>query len=367
MSYSDYVLKKRLEYANKNSEQVTAGFRGDITGANDNNYDIETIDQNDIGTLNSPDYVSPDYSKIGDMPTYTNPSPYKSPNFGDTPIYQVSSEYSPKVYHAPAYDENKVRAITQEQAAPVIRGLRSAIQRVSSQRTDNPNVRKMTLREALAGYGQGLQSAISQASSTARGLYNQEYAIKSDAAKTNFGAQTEANKINYQSQTDASKINFGAQMDKYKINADALSTESKINYQALADAAKANFNAQYDLYKMKWEDLSDVAKLKYTTQYQAEIAKYNAKLSMAQFNANAKNTMAGMAFQGNLQKQLAEYEASVKKYMAEEYGTGVTPYGKDSGGNSMPTIYRGSSPSSSNPMNPDSIWYDPNATSPLNF
>ena len=83
-------------------------------------------------------------------------------------------------YSAPAYDEGRVQSLTQTSAAGAIRGLRSAMQGAANGSFANPNVRRMTLRDALAGYGQGLQSAISAASDTARGLYNTEYSAQAD-------------------------------------------------------------------------------------------------------------------------------------------------------------------------------------------
>jgi hypothetical protein len=83
-----------------------------------------------------------------------------------------NDEYqSPDPYKAPVYDENKVRSMSQTELAPSLRGLRSSMQRISGMSSDNPNAKRMTLREALAGYGQGLQSAASGASSSARSAY----------------------------------------------------------------------------------------------------------------------------------------------------------------------------------------------------
>ena len=82
----------------------------------------------------------------------------------------------------PKYDQEKVEALAQRTAAPGIRKLRDQVQEVQQGVYENPNVKAMTLRQALAGYGSGLESVMGGSLGSASGMYNQEYAPQVDAA-----------------------------------------------------------------------------------------------------------------------------------------------------------------------------------------
>lgn len=249
------------------------GGNGGMGGVNAGNYNPGKFSYNTNLTL--PEYKNT--SKLR-LPSFYTGDKFDAPDYvapdlesqlGETPTFKVDS-YSAPSYVAPEYNEMKVKRLTQEQLAPAVRGLRSALQRVASKRYDNPNVGRMTLRDALAGYGQGLQSAYAGASATARNLYNEEYSREADAAKTNFTAQAEA---------------------------------SKTSYLAGVEAAKANFNAQYDKYKMKWEDLSEAARLNYTTKYNEALQNWQSTEDARKLNFQTQSSEATQNF-------LADQEAS---------------------------------------------------------
>jgi hypothetical protein len=137
-------------------------------------------------------------------------------NVGMPPSVFIPPEYTPPApYVAPVYNEDKVTSLTQEAAAPAVRGLRSAMQTASSASYDNPNVKRMTLRDALAGYGQGLQSAVSGASTTARNQYNTEYGIAADTAKTNYQTSAQAAAMQYQGKLSAMELQYQTQWNAY--------------------------------------------------------------------------------------------------------------------------------------------------------
>lgn len=236
-------------------------------------------------------------------PTFTSPDVEKS--LGEAPTYQVGS-YEAPAYEAPKYNERKVQALTQQQAAPAIRGLRSAIQRVQNSGGENQNVNRMTLRDALAGYGQGLQSAMSGASATARGLYNEEYGRKADVAKTNFEARADASKTNYLAGVDAAKKNFEAQYDKYKMKWSELSDAAKMNYTSKYNEAMQNYQAKLDEGKLNYQNLVDAKKLAY--QGGLDVAKTNYAT-----NANWKSQQYAVENTKNMQ----EYDTAFKKWQTE--------------------------------------------------
>lgn len=88
----------------------------------------------------------------------------------------------------PEYDERKVSALTQKKSASGVRRLRETTQRAMDQSYDNPNVKKMTVRDALAGYGTGLESVMSGASNAAAQQYGQQYSASVNAEMARFDA-----------------------------------------------------------------------------------------------------------------------------------------------------------------------------------
>jgi hypothetical protein len=77
---------------------------------------------------------------------------------------------------------SQVNSLAQRIAAPSIRSLRTAVQDVQQGVYDNPNVKAMTVRQALAGYGQGLESAVGGSLSTAANIYNVPYQAQAQSA-----------------------------------------------------------------------------------------------------------------------------------------------------------------------------------------
>jgi hypothetical protein len=92
----------------------------------------------------------------------------------------------------PKVDKRKIRALTQEISAPAVRKLREGLQGAMQVKSDNPNVRRMTLREALQGYGTGLESAMQGAGGQARQEHQQELNILAKEAEANWKAKTES-------------------------------------------------------------------------------------------------------------------------------------------------------------------------------
>jgi hypothetical protein len=95
-------------------------------------------------------------------------------------------------FAAPEYDEKRISALSQRFQAPGVRRLRREVRSATGGAYDNPNVKRMVLRDALAGYGQGLESVTAGAYKSALGQYGQEYGRAWDTAMTNFKAQEAA-------------------------------------------------------------------------------------------------------------------------------------------------------------------------------
>ena len=95
---------------------------------------------------------------------------------------------TPPTLTLPAYDTGKVEGLAQRFAAPGIRNLRSAVQDVQQGVYDNPNVKRMTVRDALQGYGSGLENVMAGALKTGAGIYGQEYGAEVNKAGLEFSA-----------------------------------------------------------------------------------------------------------------------------------------------------------------------------------
>ena len=102
------------------------------------------------------------------------------------------------VYKAPEVNKRAIKAESQKIAAPGIRTLRETVQQAMGKNYENPNVRKMTLREALQGYGSGLEKVMSGANREARSSHMQELDLKRQEAQLNFTAQNQAAMASYQ-------------------------------------------------------------------------------------------------------------------------------------------------------------------------
>lgn len=92
---------------------------------------------------------------------------------------------------APEWDEKEIKKKTQRNAAPQIRQLRQTVQQAMGRNYENPNVRRMTLRDALAGYGMGLEGVMRGAGQQAQQEYAQEYSKDWQSANINHQTDTQ--------------------------------------------------------------------------------------------------------------------------------------------------------------------------------
>lgn len=101
-------------------------------------------------------------------------------------------------YKAPEMDKRGLKALTQKMAAPGTRMLRETVNQAMGKNYENPNVRKMTLREALQGYGTGLEKVMAGASREARSEKMAELDVQQKAEMANFQSKTNAAMQSYQ-------------------------------------------------------------------------------------------------------------------------------------------------------------------------
>jgi hypothetical protein len=157
-----------------------------------------------------------------EMPSGRPPSIYEIPTMQSQGVGGGgTSSSSTGGYTPPRWDEQKISALTQKRAAPGIRGLREQVQRATGKSYSNPQVGRMTLREALQGYGSGLSSILAGAGNAAVSEYGKQYDTESDAAKTNFMAGERRNEFNTTIHENQNNRQFQAELDRRKSQFDA--------------------------------------------------------------------------------------------------------------------------------------------------
>lgn len=106
-------------------------------------------------------------------------------------------------FEMPEWDESAIRKAAQRKAAPRLRSLRRQMEREAGRQYENPNVKRMTLRQAMEGYGLGLGTIMSQAEAAGRAEYGQKYGREFAGAQMTYQAQTQAMMASYQNAFNA--------------------------------------------------------------------------------------------------------------------------------------------------------------------
>lgn len=107
---------------------------------------------------------------------------------GDPGAPEWESYDIPSTEDRPTFDEGKVQSLAQQHAAPGIRTLREAYQTAAARLPSNPKTR-LTLRDALKGYGSGLENVMGGARKTARAEEMQKFGIESAAYQQDYAAR----------------------------------------------------------------------------------------------------------------------------------------------------------------------------------
>jgi hypothetical protein len=101
-------------------------------------------------------------------------------------------------FQAPEWNAREISRMAQAKAAPQVRRLRASVQQAMSRPYENPNVRAMTLREALSGYGQGLESAMAGAESAAQAEYGRRYQTEQQSKAMTYQANIQRMQMEFQ-------------------------------------------------------------------------------------------------------------------------------------------------------------------------
>ena len=87
--------------------------------------------------------------------------------------------------------------------------MRAQIQKAMGQTYRNPNVKRMTLREALAGYGQGIENVMTGAQTEAGREYQTEYERAYNEAGKNWQTAYQTKMQDWQNKVNDYFKNYG--------------------------------------------------------------------------------------------------------------------------------------------------------------
>jgi len=117
-------------------------------------------------------------------------------NFG--PGSRVPLAPTPPTFVPAQVDTNRINFLTQQAAAPGLRGLQTGLSESLNQRFNNPNVQALVARNALKGFGTGVSNVIGQASRTGLNQFGQEFASQNQSDLLNFNAKVNQQNKDYQ-------------------------------------------------------------------------------------------------------------------------------------------------------------------------
>jgi len=238
---------------------------------------------------------------MGEMPTFAAPEKpeftlnlpeYKRPSF-EAPVMGAMPTFA-----APTYDEGKVSSLTQKHAAAGTRKLRSAVQEAMTKRSDNPNLNRMNLRDALAGYGEGLEDVMSGAAKTATAEYAQQYAYKYQEAGMNYNTAVQTVRDKYAGDITAKKADFDAEIQ-------AVNTVYQAEYNK--ELVRVQSEAQKYAYEFQ------AAGVNYSTAVQKVRDEFQGKMDSKKMEFQAAINAVNLAYQGQMNTAQMTYRGEVEK------------------------------------------------------
>jgi len=187
-SYSDVmgrrdVTDEPLSYGNRPAYPVTTGIYGTPT---------PQAPSSSAPTMGSRPFFTPSGGG-GRVPGRTWGAGGQEGGYMTAPTMGPMPEFK-----LPTWDESKIASKTQRAAGPGLRELRKGMQEAQGRYYENPNVRRMTLRDAMAGYGMGLEKVMGGARREATAEYAAEYGPQVAKAQAEYGGQVQSTLSQYQ-------------------------------------------------------------------------------------------------------------------------------------------------------------------------
>jgi len=316
-------LKKQTEYLGKPKQATTTTS---FSGPEPTMGALAQFNMPAQGSL--PEFALPE---MGEMPVYEpatmGPMPtYKAPVRGATPDFNAPEMGAIPEFIAPEYDEGQISKIAQQVAAPGVRNLRTAVQTATSRRYDNPNVQRMTLRDALAGYGQGLEEVMSGARQSASAEYANKYANEYKAAGMNWQVAVQTVRDKYAGQMESRKVEYQAELDAISqtYSAEVSAEQQRIN--AETQIVLAEYAGESETKRMEYLTAVENIRTKYAGEMDKRKIEYQADLDMLNQNFLAKLQVEQQRVAAENQKTMVMYESAMQKYLAGGKKTTVEEY-----------------------------------------
>ena len=245
-------------------------------------------------------------------PTEFGPMPeYEKPEFGDLPDY-ISPEYiAPEsmeklTFQAPEWNTRELESITQRKAAGSTRSLREATQSAISGAgaADSPAMQRMSLRQALAGYGMGLEQIMSGASTQARQEYLAEKGLEMEGKTQQFGAERERVGAEYGARVQQATDTFRSKLQEAETTFGAKFGKQSAQYQANVDRARERYRGELET-QLRQQEYAERARM---TVFEAAMDK-----SRLTFQAHEQARL--MDYQLNFQANMNEFENQYDAYL----------------------------------------------------
>jgi len=203
--------------------------------------------------------------KYRDMPTYEDPDIPTMPKF-ETPEFVGPKGYDVPDFNAPEYDEEEVKARTRKKAAPGLRNLRQQMNVAQTQQYENPNVKAMTMRDAMTGYGQGLESVMAGAEASARAEYGSEYALDYETAKSNYVTGVQQSRDEYEVLSRGLLASYQADVQG-----------ARMDYESERETGRMGYEAERDKRRREYEDEGQRRQREYADAWQDYVGSFEAE------------------------------------------------------------------------------------------
>jgi len=131
-----------------------------------------------------------------------------------------AQEFKARDYKPPKEDPRVYAKARDEAMGPGLRALREGTREAisTSQSLDNPNARGLFIKQALQGYGSGLEGVSSAAGREARSVAGAKRAEQLNIYNTRYQARSAADKINYQAKVNQMAQDFAQQQQIAQAN-----------------------------------------------------------------------------------------------------------------------------------------------------
>ena len=196
--------------------------------------------------------VNPDtfsYTSPSQAPTLPSVPSYRDTEFEEAPSYTAPTYKELPTYTAKEWDEGEISSLTQKRAAVGLREAREAMQGITGRKFSSPQVMRMTLRDALRGFGSAVDKTIGAASEAAAGEYSTKYGRETAAEQAEYQSNITAAQSFNENLRDYSKTNFSTLMANWQAKQAAKTHAADMAY----DASKMRYQAQLSDYEKQRE------------------------------------------------------------------------------------------------------------------